>query len=252
MNSIGSYPLNQVIHGDSRELAKSIPDNSIDLIFTDPIYQNKDDYVWLSELGKRILKPSGSLLCWSNGTWHKVNTEWLETHLVYRWNFSHLWRPGPGKLQGKIIAKANHVLWFSKEPETKMIDYLADGHITQRWSKPYSHNHHWTKDPGYIEKAICAFEHGIVYDPFAGGGTIPAVCKTIGVPFIASEIEAESVKLSVSRLAETAYAPEFSAMAETKPNKVLQPTAFGVGMQAEFPLHDFRNAEESPAINGGG
>ena len=35
-------------------------------------------------------------------------------------------------------------------------------------------------------------------------------------------------------------------------NTRLQPTAFGVGMQAEFPLHDFRNADESSATNGGG
>lgn len=36
--------LNQIVTGDARELAKRIPDESVDLIFTDPIYDCIDDY----------------------------------------------------------------------------------------------------------------------------------------------------------------------------------------------------------------
>jgi site-specific DNA-methyltransferase (adenine-specific) len=66
--------LNQILHGDCLELCKSIPDASIDLIFTSPPYADRrkiaygglpaDKYVdWFSPIAtefKRILKPTGS------------------------------------------------------------------------------------------------------------------------------------------------------------------------------------------------
>jgi hypothetical protein len=70
---IGAYPLNTVIQGDSRELAKSIPDESVDLIFTDPVYENIDDYAWLAETAQRILKPNSACLAFcANRKLYKV------------------------------------------------------------------------------------------------------------------------------------------------------------------------------------
>ena len=62
MANIGSYPLNQIITGDSRLLAQSIPDESVDMIFTDPVYENIEDYAWLAETAARILKPNRALV----------------------------------------------------------------------------------------------------------------------------------------------------------------------------------------------
>ena len=45
---IGPYELDRIITGDARELAKAIPDESVDLIFTDPVYDRIDDYRWLA------------------------------------------------------------------------------------------------------------------------------------------------------------------------------------------------------------
>ena len=64
----------EILLGDCLELMKSIPDNSIDLVFTSPPYAerrkstyggvNEDKYVdWFLPIGaeiKRILKPTGS------------------------------------------------------------------------------------------------------------------------------------------------------------------------------------------------
>ena len=76
---IGAYPLNTVIQGDSRELAKSIPDESVDLIFTDPVYENIDDYAWLSETAQRILKPNSACLvfCANRKLYKPLNTSKL-------------------------------------------------------------------------------------------------------------------------------------------------------------------------------
>ena len=47
---IGAYEVNQIYNGDSRELINGIPDNLVDLIFTNPVYENVVDYRWLSEI----------------------------------------------------------------------------------------------------------------------------------------------------------------------------------------------------------
>lgn len=74
--------INQVLHGDCLEILKDIPDNSIDLICTDPPYfKVKKDWwdrqwkktegflSWLdsvAEQWQRVLKPNGSLYCFAS------------------------------------------------------------------------------------------------------------------------------------------------------------------------------------------
>ena len=53
---------NKIVTGDARVLAERIPDESIDLIFTDPVYDRIDDYRWLAETAARVLRNNGSLL----------------------------------------------------------------------------------------------------------------------------------------------------------------------------------------------
>ena len=50
--------------GDFRDVSKDIPDNSVDLIFTDPPYSKEylPLYEELAKLAIRILKPGGSLV----------------------------------------------------------------------------------------------------------------------------------------------------------------------------------------------
>ena len=63
-NHIGPYECCSIITGDARELAKEIPNESVDLIFTDPPYEASAIplYKWVSEAAARVLKPSGILL----------------------------------------------------------------------------------------------------------------------------------------------------------------------------------------------
>jgi len=95
-----SLPLNSILQGDTIDLMKSLPSESIDLVFADPPYNlqlngnlrrpdhtmvkavNEDwdrflsfkDYDlfcenWLSE-ARRLLKPNGAL--WVIGTYHNI------------------------------------------------------------------------------------------------------------------------------------------------------------------------------------
>jgi ParB-like chromosome segregation protein Spo0J len=68
-----SYTSNRIklLHGDMRKLAydpKLIPDNSIDLIFTDPLYHREylSYCMNLAEVANRVLKDGGSLVTYMN------------------------------------------------------------------------------------------------------------------------------------------------------------------------------------------
>jgi adenine-specific DNA-methyltransferase len=78
----GSKTINQVLQGDCLELLKTLPDNSVDLICTDPPYfKVKKDWWdnqwsdpakfldWMRLLAiewQRVLKPNGSLYCFAS------------------------------------------------------------------------------------------------------------------------------------------------------------------------------------------
>jgi len=56
---LGPYELNTIVTGDARELAKAIPDESIDLIYADFVYECLD-FSWIDDC-VRILKSTGSI-----------------------------------------------------------------------------------------------------------------------------------------------------------------------------------------------
>jgi len=77
-----NLPINQVLLGDAIEVMKSLPDNSIDLIATDPPYFKVKKESWdrqwdkpaeflkwldsCAEQWQRVLKPNGSLYCFAS------------------------------------------------------------------------------------------------------------------------------------------------------------------------------------------
>jgi hypothetical protein len=194
---------NQIVTGDARELAKRIPDESVDLIFTDPVYSEHDLYDLLAEIAARVLRPGGALLVWSNGRWHRENTNWLEAAgLTYRWDFGCVSETGPAPMNGKIIAKTNRLIWMESH-QSQMRGYLADGYLSRQWSA--GGEWEWTKNPRFVAQAIEAFTatEAIVLDPFTGGGTVPAVCKMLGRNYVAFEIDPTTAERARERVAIT-------------------------------------------------
>jgi len=194
---------NQVVTGDARELAERLPDASVDLIFCDPVYDRLEDYYWLGRTASRLLKPGGSLLAWSNGRWHRPNANALEqAGLTYRWEFAYVITTGAAPMNGKIIAKTNRLLWFDLGRQSRMEGYLADGYAGVAWSRPHSHNHRWTKSPKFTAQALLAFSSldATVFDPFTGGGTVPAICRQFGRNFVAFEWDPETATLARERV----------------------------------------------------
>ena len=164
MANIGSYPLNEIITGDSRLLAQSIPDESIDLIFTDPVYENIEDYAWLAEVSQRILKPTGHLLAWQSAKYIDVTIKAIK-HLNYRRQLIWYQSNNRGN-DGKVLPLYVPCLWYSKS-----MSYPVKAFQDLR-NQPFRNNgfFKWSKEPAVIAYWMSAFtrEGELVFDPFSG------------------------------------------------------------------------------------
>src|SRR6266700_6853055 len=109
--------LNSILTGDAQLLSSSIPDESIDLVFTDPPYQKEflPLYGWLAKESVRVLKPGGFLLTYA-GNVHKdkVILE-LSAQLEYFWDYITV-HAGMGSIvwNRKTVARHKSILAYTK------------------------------------------------------------------------------------------------------------------------------------------
>jgi len=197
--------LNQIVTGDARELAERIPDESIDLIFTDPVYDRIDDYRWLAETAARVLKPDRACLVWVATPLLSKIIKVMEPPLDYAWQM--IWQKVGPVYPGKPgMCKYAICLWFQKG-QSKTIKKIWDFHQSGYGNiLPISENGHgWRKSADNIAFWLEAFTqpNDTVFDPFTGGGTVPAVCKMLGRNYIAFEIEPETAERARERVLNT-------------------------------------------------
>lgn len=199
-HGIPSEYRSRVVTGDARTLAKALPDNSVDLIFTDPPYPREylHLYEWLAEEAARVLRPGGFLLAYAGGSHKDDVMAHCRRSLSYFWDFvtldghtTILW----GK---RINAGYKSILAYVKGEGLPRL-------VTQsvwRGSGQDKRFHAWGQDEStaryYIE---CFSKPGdIVLDPFCGGGTTPYVCEQLGRRWVAYEAEAVTADVARDRL----------------------------------------------------
>lgn len=206
MDKLGPYDLNTIITGDARELAEAIPDESVDLIFTDPVYQNIDDYRWLAETAVNILKPEGSVLVFQWSGFMRETLNALQP-LKLEWIFS-LYIPNR-TIDTRCKAGFNKwtpCLWMSMgEAKSPRVADILQCNAFQAVFNNGSSNHEWSKSPEFFYYYLEAFTQpdSIVFDPFTGGGTVPAVCKMLGRNYLAFEIDPPTAARARERVAMT-------------------------------------------------
>lgn len=195
---------NQIVTGDARVLAERIPDESIDLIFTDPVYDRIDDYRWLAETAARVLKPDRACLVW--GITPNL-IEWinaLKQHLNYQWLFM-LFRSGYGSggvpINGLINKYTPCVLMAKGKAKTIKTMWDATIGVT----RPGEYWHKWQKDWPTCFRWVDSFTDATmtIFDPFTGGGTVPAVCKMLQRNYVAFEIDPATAEMARERVLNT-------------------------------------------------
>ncbi len=214
MTEIPANLLNTITTGDARELARALPDGSVDLVFTDPVYERIEDYAWLAETAARVLKPGGSLLAFYGIGWLPQTIAAMQTHMQYRWSMGVFQPNGPSRrAAGQVFSKWYACLWFEKSnaklygtfPDMGTSIFVSqDGHP---WRKNYKPLMTWLR--GFTRP------DALVFDPFCGGGTVPAVCKMLNRQYVAFEIDAATAERARQRVDATqAMHPAFTAEQE--------------------------------------
>lgn len=195
--------MNTITVGDARILGKSIPDGSIDLVFTDPPYHKEYLYLyeWLSGFAARVLKPGGFLLTYAGNYWKDKVMGHLGEHLEYFYDYVLPMSNSTMLWPRKTIARAKSILAYTHpdskaKPKTNVLGLFDGGKRDKRY-------HDWGQDQESARYFIECFSSvgDTVCDPFVGGGTTSAVCKRIMRNCIAFEIDPSTAEIARQRVA---------------------------------------------------
>lgn len=177
-----------ILWGDALRLCETIPEKSVDLILTDPVYSYIDHYEWLAKLGARVLKQDRALLAFYGGAkiWdiHKV----MSPNLAWTWNLNYTVVAKGDKLIGyNIFTWTTPCLWFRKGkgfPKRRIPDTFIS-------NKRPSSKFKWNKNVEVVEYWIKAFTDpgDVVLDPFCGSGTVAVACKRLGRLYLTMDID---------------------------------------------------------------
>ena len=189
-------------HGDFRKLAASIPDESVELVFTDPPY-DKDSvelYEAAAREAARILKPGGSMIAYSGQRFLPDVLVGMSRHLRYWWTIAGVHDGGNQMLQKLGIRCGwKPLVWFVKDTRGDVQNVILDVVRGDREKDA----HKWQQaqsEAEYYVSELCS-ENGVVVDFFLGGGTTAAACRATGRRFIGFDTDAGAITKSVERLA---------------------------------------------------
>jgi DNA modification methylase len=232
----------EMLQGDCLVAMKTLKDESVDLIVTDPPYNlNKnygnesdnrthDEYLsftrkWLQE-AKRVLKPNGTIYVFMGVRYISYVYAILEKELGFQFNSWITWfyTQGIGKTKG-FSPRHDDILMFTKSKDFKF--NLDNVRVPQKYYRSvnnmrganpgnvweFSHIHycqanrqkHPTQKPEALyERMILASSDvgDLVLDPFAGSGTALRVCQQTERSGIGIEINPDYVRIAKDRLSQ--------------------------------------------------
>ena len=221
---------------DCFEFIKTMPDNSVDLILTDPPYNiaqystgninlpgrealNNDIAEWdmvdlepkvlLADF-KRILKPTGNLFVFTSynqiGKWHEAFDSEYDTFQFFIW---HKTNPAPKIYKNGFLNSCEMIIcmwnkghtWnFTKQNE---MHNFFESPICMRPERLSDPKHPAQKPVKLLKHIIniASNENNVVFDPFMGVGSTGVAALELGRRFGGCEIDETYFKVSEKRIA---------------------------------------------------
>lgn len=194
-----------IYHGDARDVLASLPDASVDLIFTDPPYLRAYDHVWdiLAEGAARLLKDGASLLTYL-GHYQLGRVMEAMTASGLRYNWLCIQRnhgPKPTMFGARALVSFKPILWYTQGPIARGTGGMMQDDLTfplQR-QRDVKVLHEWGQPVSTLPILRLASEGDVVLDPFAGSGTTLLAAKECGRRAIGIEIEERYCEIAATR-----------------------------------------------------
>lgn len=196
----------KIFHGDAREVIKTLPDDSIDLVFTDPPYDKENLFTYdiLADECPRVMSIGANLLTIVGHHALPEVIKKFDEKLKYVWTICMNQFTGPRAQLDlyKVSVTWKPILWYVKGHYKRRNKYLNDGiEITGKQGQ-FKTLHKWQQDITWAVYYIERFtnEGDTVLDPFLGSGTILLVCKQLNRKGIGIEIDENYYKTAVDRI----------------------------------------------------
>ena len=194
--------------GDFRDRCYELPDSSVDLCFTDPLYEKDALPVWgdLSTMCARKLKHGGILMAYSGVLYLPDIHRMLGEHLNYMWTAA-IYHSGHTKLVRAVqIQQAwKPVLVYYKPPLHKYWSPFKDM-VTGGQEKDHHQYEQAASEAIHYIKALCP-ANGVLLDPMMGSGTTIAagLQADIGIKCIGCEIDGAAYSDAQARIEQVAH-----------------------------------------------
>jgi len=182
--------LNKIIQGDCLEVLKEFPDNSVDLVLTDPPYPDyyQEEYKYNEEPIKYLDKfKCKQLIFWT-----------AKEDFILDYTAIHIWdkKVGAGSWYERIFERNGN-------KEYKVFrNYLINSTVAASFTRDVYTGHKSQKPIELIRKLIMEYsnEGDTVLDPFLGSGTTAVACKQLNRNYIGIELSEEYCSIAKKRL----------------------------------------------------
>ena len=217
------YPddfINKIICGDCLKVMKDIPDNSIDLVLTDPPYFLPASHYQTRKQFIRNFSDLGILEYFIKDTFLQFNRITKESGIIYIFCdeqsyplfYYHLYpfcksvRPliwdKKTSINGYSWRHQHELIIFAEMPKSKPIP-TGDGDILRYSAVKVDSREHPAEKPIDLNKTLIeksSQENDIILDPFLGSGTTAVACKSLGRRYIGIEISPEYCEIARRRV----------------------------------------------------
>ncbi len=199
MLDISAHDKYNIFVGDCDSLIGQVRTGSVDLIMTDPPWDDVHWMQWLGMEGARVLKPGGSLFTMCGKVELDTAMAYLSKYLTYNWMcIGYQPQSNLMFMPKRIMEKWRPALWYVKG-KRKQAAFVSDLKSTNR-DKRY---HDWGQGESFFMYYMNKIGGDVVLDPFVGGGTTLAVAKMLGKRSFGFEIDHDTAGIAIERIQNT-------------------------------------------------
>lgn len=189
----------QLHQGEFQQISQQIPDASVDLIFTDPPYQEIMLYQDLAKLAKRVLVDGGLCLCYIYQSKLQDVLNAMAQHLTYNWLICAKNGGANGRDGYGWFVEYSPILVMVKGEKRKNSQFTADFVKSQPSGKVY---HAWeqsqVESSYYISKLTDVGD--VVLDAMMGSGTTGISARQLNRKFIGIEKDERTFGIAKGRI----------------------------------------------------